>query len=184
LEYLERAIADLDGEIGTCMRPFGREAALLRTIPGVEQRTAETLVAEIGPNMSRFPTAGHLASWAGMCPGNNESAGKRRSGRTRKGDGWLRTALIEAAWAGARSKGTYLAAQYARLSRRRGQKKAVVAVGHSLLVSAYYMLRRQQTYTEVGAAHFDRLHQTRQIRYHLRRLQELGHTPSAKESLP
>src|SRR5262249_10514967 len=98
LEYLERAIADLDGEIGTRRRPFGREAALLRPIPGVEQRTAETLVAEIGPNMSRFPTAGHLASWAGMCPGNNESAGNRRSGRTRKGDRWLRTALIEAAW--------------------------------------------------------------------------------------
>jgi hypothetical protein len=114
--------------------PFSPLLALLCTIPGVDRRTAEVVLAEIGTDMARFPTAGHLASWAGLCPGNNESAGKHASGRTRKGSKWLRTALVQVANAAARSKGTYLAAQYARIKGRRGHKKAIVAVAHSILV--------------------------------------------------
>jgi hypothetical protein len=114
--------------------PFSEEVELLDTIPGVDRKTAEVLIAEIGADMSQFPTHRHLASWAGMCPGNDQSAGKRHSGKTRKGSKWLRSALTEAAYAAARSKGTYLAAQYARLKGRRGTKKAAMAVGHSILV--------------------------------------------------
>ena len=119
------------------MAPFAEEAERLETIPGVDRRAAEVIVAEIGTDMERFPTADHLASWAGMCPGNDESAGKRRSGRTTKGERWLRATLTQAAWAASHTKGTYLAAQYHRLAKRRGKKRALVAVGHTLLTIAY-----------------------------------------------
>ena len=122
IDFLDASLERVSAEIGDRLRPFESVVERLQTIPGVGRRTAEVLLAELGPDLSRFPSAGHLASWAGLCPGNDESAGKRRSGRTRKGSPWLRTALVEAAQAAARTKDTYLAAQYRRLAARSGAK--------------------------------------------------------------
>jgi transposase len=146
----------------------------LVTIPGIGQRTAEILVAEIGTDMSRFPSAKHLAAWAGMAPGNNESAGKRRNGKTRKGSPWLRTALTEAGQAAGRAKGTYLSAQYHRLAARRGRKRAVIAVGHTILVIAYHLLRRGTTYQELGGNYFDERERETVTQRLLGRLKHLG----------
>jgi transposase len=123
---------------------------LLATIPGVGEQVAQTIIAEIGVEMTRFPSAGHLASWAGLCPGNNESAGKRRAGKTTKGSPYLRTVLVQAAWAASHSRGTSLAGQYHRLVKRMGKKKALVAVAHSILVIVYHMLSRRTRYAELG----------------------------------
>ena len=147
---------------------------LLITIPGISRRTAEVVVAEIGTDMSRFATSGHLASWAGLCPGNDESAGKRRSGRTRHGDQWLRTALVQSAWAASHTK-TYLASQYRRLAKRRGKKKALVAVAHSLLGIIYQVLTKREAYRELGADYLDRLAPERLTRQLVKRLESLGH---------
>lgn len=175
LDYLDETIAALSQEIETHLRPFAAAAACLRTIPGVDQRTAETLIAEIGVDMGRFPTAGHLASWAGLCPGNNESAGKRKRGTTRKGCKWLRIALIEAALAATRKKGCALGARYRRVMRHRGHKKAIVAVAHAILEIAYHLLARQTTYQELGAEYFDRRDKERATRRYVRLLEQLGH---------
>jgi len=154
LEFLDEAIEHLSTEIEQVIAPFEAEVELLTTIPGVARRTAESIVAEIGVDMSRFGSSARLASWAGMCPGNNESAGKHRSGKTRKGSKWLRTALIESARAASRSKGTYLSAQYNRLRGRRGSSRATVAVGHSILVAAFHILDRGQPYSDLGADYY------------------------------
>ena len=175
LESLDELIERLNAEVSERLRPFVTALARLDTIPGVGQRTAETLVAELGTDLHRFPTAAHLASWAGMCPGNYESAGKRGRGTTRKGDPWLRTALIEAAQAAGRTRGTYLAAQYHRLAGRRGKKKALVAVGHTILVIAYHLLTQQTTYRELGPLHFDQRDEQRVTRRLVHRLQALGY---------
>ena len=156
VDYLDESIGDLSVEIERVIAPFSDKVELLDTIPGVDRRMAETLIAEIGVDMDQFPTHKHLASWAGMCPGNEESAGKRRSGKTRKGSKWLRSALIGAAHAASRSKGTYLSAQYARLKGRHGSKKAAVAVGHSILVICYHVLEREVPYEELGEDYFHR----------------------------
>ena len=148
--------------------------ALLDTIPGVNRATAEVMVAEMGLDMSRFPTAKHLASWAGIAPGNNESAGKRYSGKTGKGNRRLRTSLTQAAWAASHTKDTYFNAQYHRLAARRGKKRAIVAVGHSILVAAYHMLVRRQSYQELGHQYFDQRQQQSTARHLLRRLEKLG----------
>jgi transposase len=140
IDHIEGSIDRLSARIEEVIAPFAEEVKLLDTIPGVDRRTAEVIIAECGPDMSRFPSASHLASWAGMCPGNNESGGKRRSGKTRKGSKWLRKALVEAAHGAARSKGTYLAAHYARIRGQRGPAKAAVATGHSILVIGYHVL--------------------------------------------
>ena len=161
------------------MAPFGEQARALQTIPGVGKRTAEVIIAEIGVDMSRFPSAGHLASWAGMCPGNHESAGKRRSGRARKGDAALRSALCEAAWAAARTKDTYLAAQFHRLRRRFGKggdNKAIFAVGHSMLVIIWHLLANHCDYEELGGDYFARRTDAEaRTRYLVRQLHALGH---------
>jgi transposase len=149
--------------------------ALLCTIPGISQRAAEGILAEIGLDMARFPSAGHLASWAGMCPGNSESAGKRLSGKTRKGSSWLRVLLVEAAHAAAHSKNTYLSAQYHRLAARRGKKKAMVAVGHTILVIIYQMLQQQQPYEELGGTYFDERERRDTEKRLVRRLEKLGY---------
>jgi transposase len=154
LEYLDESIERLSSDIMAMLAPFAAAIDLLDTIPGVNRRSAEVFVAEIGPDMSRFPSSGHLASWAGMCPGNNESAGKHFSGKTRKGSKWLRTALVESAEAAARTKGTYLAAQYARIKGRHGHSKAIVAVAHSILVIAYHISQRREPYNELGGDYF------------------------------
>ena len=148
---------------------------LLTTIPGINRRTAEVVLAEIGTDMSRFATAQHLASWAGLCPGNNESAGKRRSGRITRGDRWLKSILVQAAWAASHTKATYLSAQYRRLARRRGKKRALVGVAHTLLVICYEVLKREEAYRELGADYLDTLEPERRTKHLVRQLEKLGH---------
>jgi transposase len=175
IAQLDELIGRLGGRIEEALAPLAPALERLQTIPGVSQRAAETVVAEIGTKMEQFPSADHLASWAGMCPGNNESAGKRRSGRSRQGNRWLKRVLVQAAWAASRSKGTYPQAQYRRLARRRGRKKALVAVGHTLLVVIYHVLKRGTTYAELGADFLDRLEPARLTRQLVSRLEALGH---------
>jgi transposase len=176
IDYLDEAIGRLSGEIAERLRPFQAEIERLDTIPGINRSIAEVLLAEIGPDMNRFPDAHHLASWAGMCPGHNESGGRRQSGKTRKGNRWLRQALIEAAHGASHTKDTYLSSQYRRLVGRRGKKRALVAVGHSLLVIAYHVLNRQATYVELGSNYFEQLHRCRLEQNLVQRLQKLGYT--------
>ncbi|MGH8566384.1 MAG: IS110 family transposase [Gammaproteobacteria bacterium] len=176
LEFLDEVIDRLSEEIARVIAPFDREVELLRTIPGVERRSAESIIAEIGVDMAQFSSAARLASWAGMCPGNNESGGKHRSGKTRKGSKWLRTTLTEVARAAARSKGTYFSAQYNRLRGRRGPSKAAIAVGHSVLVVAYHLLERGEPYADLGADYFLRRHDpARHANKLVRQLQHLGY---------
>jgi transposase len=183
IDYLDESIERLNAEVDQVIAPFGKERDLLSTIPGIQKRTAEVLLAEIGPDMSRFASSAHLASWAGLCPGNNESAGKHHSGRTRKGSKWLRKGLVESARSACRSKDNYLAAQYARLKGRRGDGKAVIAVAHSMLVIAYHVLARQEPYRDLGASYFlDRksdAHRNRLIRQLERLGYEVNLTPAA-----
>ena len=148
VDYLDETIATLSARIQQVIAPYAEQVALLDTIPGIDQRAAEVILAEIGPDMGQFPTAAHLASWAGVCPGNNESAGKHRSGRTRKGSKWLGGCLSEVAKAASRTKGTYLNAQYHRLRGRRGPGKATMAVAHSILVIAYHVLDQGVAYQD------------------------------------
>jgi transposase len=176
IDQMDEAIERLSAEVARVAAPFSPLLALLVTIPGVSRRTAEVIVAEVGPDMGRFPSAAHLASWAGVCPGNNESAGKHGSGRTRKGSKWLRVALVEAAHAAARTKATYLAAQYARLRGRRGPKKAALAVAHSILVIAWHLLTRGEPYADLGADHFLKRQTSQAYRDRLvRQLERMGH---------
>jgi transposase len=171
----EGLVARLTERIRAVMPEPMREAVgPLVTIPGVEQRAAEAIVAEVGPDLAPFASAAQLASWAGMCPGNDESAGKRKSGKTTKGDRWLREVLVQSAWPASRAKGTYLSAQFRRLSGRRGKKRAAVAVGHTLLVVVFHLLKGRTTYQELGADYFDRLDQDRVTRGLVRRLEGLG----------
>ncbi len=156
IDQADATIDELTKQIEKLLDPHEAAVTLLVGIPGVSNRTAQVILAEIGTDMSRFPTAGHLASWAGMCPGNNESAGKHRSGRTRHGSKWLRIALVEAGQAAGRSKDTYLAAHYARIRGRRGPGRAAVAVGHSILVIAWHLLSTGETYTDLGGDYFDK----------------------------
>jgi len=174
IEYLEEAIQRISAEVEERLRPFEEDVQLLDSIPGVGRQTAEVLLAEIGWDMSRFPTDKNLASWAGMCPGNNESAGKRRNGRTRKGSPWLRHALIEAAHGAARTKNKYLKTQYHRVAAHRGKKKALVAVGHSILIISYHLLTRRQEYADLGANYFDERDRNAVQRRCVKRLQKLG----------
>ena len=175
VNHLEGLMGRLGAHLEEAMAPFAEAAARLETIPGVSQRVAQTVVAEIGPRMEQFPSAAHLASWAGMSPGNNESAGKRKGGHTTHGNRWLRGMLVQAAWAAGRTKGTYLAAQYRRLAKRRGQKRAAVALGHTLLVIIYHVLQRGTTYQELGADFLDRQEPERLTRQLVKRLERLGH---------
>ena len=174
-DYLDRQIAAFDQRIEELMRPFQEATQRLMTMPGVGRLTAQNVLAEIGTDMSRFPTDQHLASWAAMCPGNRESAGKRQSGHTNHGNRWLRTALAQAAWAASHSKNTYLSAQYRRLAGRRGKKRAIVAVGHTMLVMMYHMLKDGVDYQELGHDYLDKLQPQRLTHYLVKRLESLGH---------
>ena len=178
LEYLDEAIERVSGEIDQRLTADQEAIALLDTIPGVGQRAAEILIAEIGTDMSRFPSAKHLASWAGMCPGTHESGGKRLSGKTRKGNRWLRQVLVEIAHVASKTKNTYLAAQYKRIAARRGKKRALIAVGHTILTIVYMMLTRKQPYQDLGAAYFDQREQERVERRLVHRLERLGYEVS------
>ena len=175
IDHLDASIDRLSAEIGERLRPLDEQLARLQTIPGVGRRTAELLLAEVGSDMGRFPTAAHLASWAGMCPGNNESAGRRRSGKTRKGSPWLRAALVEAARAAARTKATALSAQYHRLAMRRGTKKAAVAVGHRILVIMYSLLQGGGDYDERSRSRLEEQRRQQAERRLVRRLEGFGY---------
>jgi transposase len=183
LEFLEEAVADLSTAIDAVLAPFAAQAALLATIPGVNRRTAEGMIAEIGVDMTRFGAAGRLTSWAGMCPGNHDSGGRHKSGKRRKGSKWLQTYLTEAAKAAGCTKGTYLGAQYARFRARRGSAKATVAVGHSILAIAYHMLDRGQPYQDLGPDYFRRRHsREQQTRRLVRQMQALGYKVILEEA--
>lgn len=175
IDFLDAQIAQLDSHIDEQLRPFAPELALIQTIPGLKHRAGECVLAEVGPTIAPFPTTAHLCSWAGVCPGQNETAGKSRSGKTRRGNRWLRGALTEAAWAAARKKHSYFAGQYRRLAGRRGKKRAIVAVSHSLLIAVDQVLRHRVPYRELGEAHFDRLAPAQLTRYLVKRLERLGH---------
>jgi transposase len=182
IDFLDEQIAVLSDAIGEQIRPFASAVELLCTIPGVQRRTAEVIVAEVGADMSVFPSAAHLASWAGLCPGNDESAGKRRSGRTRKGSRWLAIALTEAAQANTRSRDTYLNAQYRRLRARRGHKRAIGAVKHSIVVACWHMLTTGEIYHDAGGDYFTRLDPLKQTRRLVAQLERLGHTVTLQEA--
>jgi transposase len=182
IDYLDEAIADLSDAIEEQIAPSAKAVELLCTIPGVARRTAEVIIAETGGDMSVFASGRHLASWAGVCPGNDESAGKRRSGRTRNGSKWLRAALTEAAKSASRTRGTYLAAQYQRLRIRRGANKATTAVAHSMLVAVWHMLQTGELYTDPGGDYFARRDPERATRRLVAQLERLGHTVTLEEA--
>lgn len=175
VDFLDAEIGRLDEEVQRRTAPFEEELTRLDTIPGVGRRTVETLAAEVGIDMTRFGTAMHLASWARVCPGNNESAGKRKSGRTGHGNRWLRSALIEAARAAARTRGTYLSAQYHRLAARRGAKRAAMAVAHSILIIVYRLLKDGTTYHDLGPNYFDERHASDVVHRAVQRIKHLGY---------
>jgi transposase len=176
LQTTERFIARLDERIAELTRPQQPVLEKLDAIPGVDRRVAEVLLAEIGPDVTPFPTDAHLASWAGICPGNNQSAGKKRSGKTTKGSRWLRQALVQAAWAASHKKDSYFQAHARNLMHRRGRKRGLVAVAHSLLTVIYHMLKEGTIYRDLGPQFLDTLRAKHLIRFHVRRLQQLGLT--------
>jgi transposase len=174
IDFLDTQLSQLVEEIEAQLVPFQEEQALLESIPGIQPTTAAVIIAEIGVDMSVFPTAKHLASWAGLCPGNRQSGGKRLSGAITGGNPYLRAILAQVAWAISHTKDNYLSAQYHRLARRLGRKKAIVALAHSVLVIIYHVLRTKQPYTELGADYFDQLNTERLQQHHIRRLEQLG----------
>jgi transposase len=174
IDFLDETLERLTAEIDRRLVPFEPVLAALDTIPGVNRTGAISIVAETGADMRHFPTAGHLCSWAAMCPGQNESAGKRHSGKTRKGNRYLRAALIQTGLSATRKNGSALQARYRRIKRHRGHKKAVVAVGHQILEIAFYIMRDGITYDELGADYFDRRHTERAVSRHRRQLEALG----------
>jgi transposase len=174
MDFLEEAMARLDAQITELMTPYIVQLAALDSIPGISRRIAEVLIAEIGVDMTPFASAQRLASWAGMCPGNHASAGKRQSGKTRKGSPWLRRVLTEAAHGAARTKNKYLSAQYHRIAARRGSKRAILAVGHSILTISYHLLTRHTPYQDLGHNYFDERDREGVKRRAVRRLEHLG----------
>ncbi len=174
LESMGELIADLDEKIDKAMEPYREEQKLLMSITGVEKKSAESVIAEIGVDMSQFPSEKHLASWAGVCPGNNESAGKRKSGKTTKGDTWLQRTLIQVAHAASKAKNTYLKDKYHRIAGRRGKKRAAMAIAHKILGFAYYILRYRVPYRDLGEDYLDKLNKDGQEWKLIKRLEALG----------
>ena len=180
VDHLDAAIVTLDSKIEVDLAPFRTAVELLTTIPGVSTLSAEVIVSEIGLDMRRFPTVGHLISWAGLSPRNDQSAGKRRSTRLRKGAQWLKTALVQCAWAAKNKKGSYLQAQFRRLLSRRGPQKAICAVAASILTAAYHMLKDGTCYQDLGPEHFSRRSKTTHSQRLVRQLQRLGYAVEIK----
>ena len=181
IDFLNSQIGELDGEIEERMRPFEEELTLLETIPGVARRSSEEIIAEIGVDMSRFPTDGHISSWAGVCSGNNETGGKRKSGKTTGGNKHLRATLVQCAHAAARCKDTYYNAKYGRIAARRGAKRGAVAVGHNILVACYHILKKKEPYRELGPNHFVDLKRTAVVSSAVQRLRSLGYDVTLTE---
>jgi len=177
-DELATRIAKFEERIEEQMRPFARAIQIWTSLPGIDRISAWTIVAEVGPDMAQFPTAAHAASWAALCPGQEESAGKRQSGRTRQGNVWLRRALTQAAWGASMRKGSYFKAFYHRLAARKGKKRAIVAVAHALLVTGYILLWTGKTYADLGESYFDRLDRDRLTKRLVKRLEKLGHQVS------
>jgi len=188
LDHIGSKITRLEQAIEEQMRPYQKAVDAWMTVPGVKQRLAWNLVAEVGPTVDAFPSAADLVSWAGICPGNNETAGKRKSGTTRNGNRWARKALCEAAWAASKTKATYLQAQFRRLAAIRGSKRAIIAVASTILTIGYHMLKEGTTYRELGGNYFDKRNLLRTTRRLVKRLEALGHrvilapTPSPLQS--
>jgi transposase len=173
--FLDRLTEELDVEIDREIGPLREAEALVATVPGISKLTARSVVAEIGADMSQFPTAGDFSGWSGVCPGNNESAGKHYSGKTRSGNPWLKRSLCQAAWAASHTRNTYFSAQFRRLAAKRGPKRAVVAVAHSMLIAIYVMLKQGKSYQELGADYFEKLHSEDFKRYLVRKLEGQGY---------
>jgi transposase len=185
IDSLDEMISGFDAEIETYCRPFEEAVERLDTMPGVGRQTAEIIVAEIGADMTCFPSARQLCAWAGVAPGNDESAGKRRSGKTRKGDRALRSALVQAAHAASHTKNTYLGALYHRIAARRGKKRAIIAVAHAILTSVYHMLVRKQNYQDLGSDCFDRRNPQATVKRLARRIEKPGYRVKLQlESIP
>jgi transposase len=182
IDALETSIATVDKEVGSSLQPFRWAVDLLKTIPGVSDISAQTIISEMGTDMSRFATSGHLISWAGLCPRNDESAGKKRTTRLRHGAPWLKTMLVQSAWCAMRMKDTYLRTQYHRIKSRRGAKKAVVAVAASILTAAYHMLRTGVEYKDLGPEHFTKRDRPRQASNLVKRLVALGYEVQLSEA--
>jgi transposase len=182
IDSLDKSIADMDREVGALLDPFRAKVKRLTTIPGVSDLVAEVIISEIGVDMSRFPTADNLISWAGLCRGNHVSANKRRSTRLKPGAPWLKTTMVQAAWAAARSKNGYLPAQFRRISRRRGPQKAIMAVTGSMLTAAYFIIRDDVDYRDLGAGHFDRDDRDKTATRLVKRLTALGFSVEIKEA--
>lgn len=174
IAFLDTAIAECDAAVEEVLRPFTEIVERVRTVTGVDQRATEDILAEIGLDMEVFPSHKHLCSWATICPGLKESGGKRQSGKTRKGNKWLKAILVQCAQVAARSKGTYLGSQFRRIVKRRGKNRAAIAVAHSILAAIYFIVRDGVTYTDLGEHYFDQVNTEQQIRYHRRRLEDLG----------
>jgi transposase len=174
-KFLDALVEELEGAIEAALRPFAEAANLVKTIPGFSDVSASATVAEIGARMEQFAEAGHLASWAGLCPGNNESAGKHYSGKTRGGNIWLKRILCQVAWAASHTRNTYFTALFRRIAAKRGKKRAILAVAHSILVTIHALLKKQQTYQDLGADYFDKKNAEGLKRYCLRKLEALGH---------
>jgi transposase len=175
VEALERSITKIEARLHDLLEPFRGQIELLITIPGVSDTVAHTILAEVGPDMSRFPTHGHLISWVGLCPRMDESAGKRRSTRLRPGAPWLKTVMVQAAWAATRTRSSYLRAQFLRIKSRRGAKKAIVAVAASMLQAAYFILRDGVPYKDLGPDYFDQRNRNTAVKRLTRRIESLGY---------
>jgi len=175
IKSVEKIIENINSQIAEKMQKYNKEHRLLQTIPGIKEDGASSIIAEIGVDMDRFPTEGHLSSWAGMSPGNNESAGKKKNGHTTFGNKCLKATLTEAGWAASRTKNTFFNAKYHSLVGRRGKKRALVAVGHKILIACYHILRNKTEYKELGATYLDGRKKVRIVRSYLKRLQNLGY---------
>lgn len=175
IDELTERIKEMDALIDEYMKEYEKNKKKLEKIPGLGKRSSEIILAEIGQDMKRFPTAGHISSWAGVCPGNNESAGKKRSGKTRKGNKILKSTLVECAQSAVRRKDTFFYAQYQRISMRRGKKRAILAVAHSILISIYYMIKEDKEYEDLGADFYNKFNKEKKANAYMKKLKELGY---------